>query len=187
MESHGDLGKIRDFTDLPLIATNRRKDQGGLSILEESNRLQKITDSIELGFNYADIEIITPDLAEIRTRIHDLGGKLILSHHDFQKTPSIKCINEIKNRMMNQSADVCKIIGTSNTIEDNLTYLSLYKSKGDEGLVSFGMGSNGILSRVLSTMIGAEFTYASTHIGAESAPGQLTLAQMRQLYKLLGV
>ncbi len=187
LESYANLGEIREFTDLPLIATNRRKDQGGLSVIEESKRLQKITNSIEMGFTYADIEVITPKLTDISAKIHDLGGKLILSHHNFQKTPSVKRINEIKKIMLDQNADICKIIGTANTLEDNLTYLSLYKAKGDEALVSFGMGSNGILSRVLSPIIGAEFTYASTHIGSESAPGQLTLAQMREIYMLMGV
>jgi 3-dehydroquinate dehydratase len=35
--------------------------------------------------------------------------------------------------------------------------------------------------------VGGEFTYASSHVGGESAPGQLTLAEMREIYTLMGV
>jgi 3-dehydroquinate dehydratase type I len=187
MKSPGDPRKYRDSTGVPLIATNRRMDQGGYARMGEHERVAAILDAVEAGFEHADLELNTPDLGELGSRVKALGGKLIVSHHDFQETPPIDELRETMQLMGEHGADVCKIVGTAQRPGDNLVYLSLYESKGDGGLVSFGMGSDGILSRVLSPILGGEFTYASSHAGGESAPGQLTLAEMREIYRLMGV
>jgi 3-dehydroquinate dehydratase len=49
------------------------------------------------------------------------------------------------------------------------------------------MGSLGVISRILSPFFGGAFTYTSITRGKEAAPGQLTLAEARQIYNLLGV
>ena len=187
MESPGDPGIIRDSTDLPLIATNRRRDQGGHSRMKEPERVAAILDAVEAGFDYADLELNTPGLDNLGSRVKSLGGSLVISHHDFKGTPSAEELRETMSRMVERGADVCKIIGTAQSPGDNLTYLGLFGSPREGGLVCFGMGRDGILSRVLSPLVGGEFTYASSHAGGESAPGQLTLAEMREIYTLMGV
>ncbi len=187
METPGDPGIITDSTDLPQIATNRRKDQGGYSRLSESDRVAVILDAVEVGFEYADLELNTPELDELGSRVKALGGSLVISHHDFEGTPSAEELRETMSRMVERGADVCKIIGTAQSPRDNLTYLGLFGSSREGGLVCFGMGLDGILSRVLSPLVGGEFTYASSHEGGGSAPGQLTLAEMREIYTLMGV
>lgn len=187
MEAPGDPRIIRDSTDLPLIATNRRRDQGGYSMMSEPDRVAVILDAVEAGFDYADLELNTLDLDELGSRVKAVGGSLAISHHDFQGTPSAEELRETMSRMVERGADVCKIIGTAQSPRDNLTYLNLFGSHRKGGLVCFGMGRDGILSRVLSPLMGGEFTYASSHAGGESAPGQLTLAEMREIYRLMGV
>jgi len=187
MESPGDPGDIREATGLPLIATNRRRDQGGYSRMNEQERVATILDAVEAGFEYADLELNTQDLEELGSRLKELGGRLVVSYHDFQKTPPVNELQETMNRMVESQADICKIIGTARSPRDSLVYMNLYGSRGENGLVSFGMGRDGILSRVLAPLIGGEFTYASSHAGGESAPGQLTLAEMREIYRLMGV
>jgi 3-dehydroquinate dehydratase type I len=187
MEIPSNPGIIRDSTDIPLIATNRRKDQGGHSKMSEPDRVAVIFDAVEAGFDYADLELNTPDLRELGSRVKALGGSLVISHHDFEVTSSVEELQETMRRMMERGADVCKIIGTARSPGDNLTYLGLFASPREGGLVCFGMGRDGILSRVLSPLVGGEFTYASSHEGGGSAPGQLTLAEMREIYMLMGV
>ena len=187
MDIPGKPGIIRDSTDLPLIATNRRKDQGGHSRTSEKDRMAVILDAVEAGFDYADLELNTPDLDELGSRVKALGGSLVISHHDFEGTPSAEELRETMSQMVERGADVCKIIGTAQSPGDNLTYLGLFRSPREGGLVCFGMGRDGIVSRVLSPLVGGEFTYASSHEGEGSAPGQLTLAEMREIYTLMGV
>lgn len=155
--------------------------------MSEPDRVAAILDAVEAGFDYADLELNTPDLDDLGSRVKALGASLVVSHHDFEETPSGEELRETTSRMVEHGADVCKIIGTAQSARDNLVYLGLFGSHREGGLVCFGMGRDGILSRVLSPLMGGEFTYASSHAGGESAPGQLTLAEMREIYALMGV
>ena len=48
------------------------------------------------------------------------------------------------------------------------------------------MGEQGKVSRLLSPMFGAFFTFASLDQGNETAAGQMTIQEMRAAYDLLG-
>ena len=87
---------------------------------------------------------------------------------------------------LSAGADICKIVGTSNTPSDNLSYLNLLRENADVEIVSFGMGNAGILSRVLSPLVGGAFTYASVEKGSESAQGQLTISELKEIYRIMG-
>ncbi len=180
-----DPHRIRDATDVPLIATNRPAYQGGLSGEAEEKRLGKLYEACEAGFEYADVELAAPSIGDAVERMHDLGSMCILSHHDFEATPTLEELNRFNERAEYLGADVVKLVGTANGYGDNLVYLAYLSGK--PGNVSFGMGLHGVPSRVLSPLMGGAFTYASTVEGDESAPGQLTLQKMRELYEAMGV
>ena len=88
---------------------------------------------------------------------------------------------------MRSGAIVCKIVTTAKKIEDNLTVLNFVSAMPSKAkLVCFCMGENGKVSRLLSPMFGAFFTFASLEEGSETAAGQMTVQEMRAAYKLLG-
>ena len=187
LEVSYDLDVIRGASKLPLIATNRGKEQGGLSYETDSQRMGPVIRACEAGFEYADIEIALPQAGQIAERVKDLGAKAILSHHDFKGTPPKESLKGIMTGMLGAGADICKIIGTANKPADNLTYLNLIQENPSVSLVSFGIGRTGLLSRVFSPLFGAAYTYASSEAGRESAPGQLTVPELRQIYGIMGV
>jgi 3-dehydroquinate dehydratase type I len=85
-------------------------------------------------------------------------------------------------------ASVCKIIGTAKKIEDNIAVLNFVASHSSKvKLVCFCMGEAGKVSRLLSPMFGAFFTYASLEQGSETAKGQISIGEMRAAYDILGV
>jgi len=49
------------------------------------------------------------------------------------------------------------------------------------------MGEAGVMSRIFSPIFGGAFTYASSDAGEESAPGQISLDGLREIYRILGV
>lgn len=187
LEGPYELDEIRSVSTLPMIATNRGTDQGGLSPEASPERMGPIIRACEAGFEYADIELALPQAGQIAERIKDLGAKVIISHHDFKGTPSKERLNEIMTGMLGAGADICKIVGTATSPEDNLTYLNLIQMNPSVSLVSFGMGTTGLLSRVFSPLFGAAYTYASSEAGRESAPGQLTVPELRQIYDIMGI
>lgn len=186
METLGDLGLIREATGVPLIATNRHPDQGGHSADSEADRIAGLLRACESGFDYVDLEIKTEAIGETAKKAKSMGAKVIVSFHDFETTPEEELLEEILRDELSAGADICKIVGTSNTPGDNLTYLNLLRENADVEIVSFGMGNAGILSRVLSPLIGGAFTYASAKTGSESAPGQLTISDLREIYRMMG-
>jgi len=180
-----DPSRIRDATETPLIATNRPVYPGGLSKEAEEGRHGTLYEACEAGFEYADVELEAPGSGDAVKRVHDAGSRCILSHHDFEATPTLEELNRLHARAKSMGADVVKLVGTANCYGDNIVYLAYISEK--PGNVSFGMGLHGVPSRVLSPLMGGAFTYASTGEGEESAPGQLTLSKMRELYEAMGV
>lgn len=180
-----DLRRVRAATETTLIATNRPEYQGGRSKKPEEIRLATIYAACEAGFEYADVELAAPGSGDVVKRVHDLGSRCILSHHDFEATPTPGELGRMHTEARSMGADLVKLVGTARCYGDNMAYLS-YLS-GNPGNVSFGMGRHGVPSRVVSPLVGGAFTYASTGEGEESAPGQLTLSRMREIYEAMGV
>jgi len=184
MEPASGLERLRSATALPLIATNRLVAEGGRFKGSEEERIGELVRACEVGFDYVDLELTASDsIDEVRGR----GAGLILSHHDLSGTPPIARLEGVLDAMLEFEPDICKIIGTALTEDDNLTYLNLIRrARARARIVSFGMGEVGLISRVLSPLFGGEYTYASVGEGEEAAPGQMPIESLRELYRLLG-
>jgi 3-dehydroquinate dehydratase type I len=187
MEKPAGFKKIREATVLPLIATNRLREQGGFWGKVESDRIDVLHSACDAGFNYVDLELGMNSINKTGEYIKSLGAKLIISHHDFDKTPRLQDLTSILRRELVAGADVCKIVGTANGYNDNLVYLRFLTENTGTELVSFGMGMSGIVSRILSPLFGGLYTYASASFGEESASGQPTISDLRSIYKIMGV
>jgi 3-dehydroquinate dehydratase type I len=187
MDDDGDMTGIREATDLPLIATNRIREQGGRWEGPETKRIEALVSACEAGFEYIDVELTTRSIERIGDEVKALGAKLIVSHHDFDATPEIDELEAIMRRELDAGADICKIVGTAREHGDGLTYLRFILENPDINLVSFGMGEAGVISRIFSPILGGAYTYASAGAGEESAPGQLAISELRSIYGILGV
>jgi 3-dehydroquinate dehydratase type I len=167
-----------------VLVTNRRPEEGGAFRGGEQERVSYLLKAVELGADYVDIEASTDSalIAEIKAAITDRGGKTLLigSYHDFEKTPPEKALIHKLVEYAAWSPDILKIVTFANTDEDNLEILRLIPlaRKNGQEIISFCMGEKGRVSRVMSLLLGAYLGFASLDRGAESAPGQLSLAEM---------
>ncbi|MCK5552587.1 MAG: type I 3-dehydroquinate dehydratase, partial [Deltaproteobacteria bacterium] len=84
-------------------------------------------------------------------------------------------------------ADIVKIVTYANTMEDNLRVLGLIPHTRRTGgeIIAFCMGELGRISRIMAPLLGSYFSYASLERGAESAPGQLTIEEIKGVFKIL--
>lgn len=182
------MEKMVEHASVPLIATNRQHQQGGYRVQDEENRLQNLIEAAETGFQYVDIELTAKALTSMTERLRDLGTRLIISFHDFKLTPSQAEMERTVKAEIESGAEICKLVTTASNIDDNLACLNLLsKMKRTKKLVCFAMGAKGILSRVLSPVFGAYFTYASLEEGMETAPGQISISELKSLYRILSV
>lgn len=188
MEKLEGVGKLVEHTSVPLIATNRRHQEGGSRVQDEETRIKNLIEAAESGFRYADIELRAKDVADVTSKLRDLGVEPIVSFHDFKSTPSQDELEKIANIQIESGAELCKMVTTANSTEDNLTCLQLLsKISRRTKLVCFAMGEKGVLSRALSPIFGGYFTYASLESGMETAAGQISISKLKSLYKILGV
>ena len=168
----------------PWIACNRLVDEGGRWSGNEASRLEELLKATELGADIVDIELSTKNLDEVVRPIKK-RTKCLLSYHDLAGTPPLDNLREIIERQLANGADICKLVTTANSFEDNLKVLQLITAFPEKDLVSFAMGLLGSVSRVLCPLVGGYFAYASIEEGKESASGQITVQKLRQLYEMM--
>jgi len=170
--------------DKPWIACNRRADEGGRWEKSEAERIDELLKATELGADMIDIELRTPDLAETVARIKP-RTKCLISFHDLKGTPPFDEIREIVQRQLDAGADICKVVTTARSFDDNITVLRLISAFPDTKIVSLAMGHLGLASRILCPLVGGDFTYASIEKGKESAAGQITVTGLRKIYEMV--
>ena len=173
---------------VPLIATNREHSQGGKRVQKEELRVQTLVKAAEIGFQYVDIELTTASLETIVKKILDCGSKPIISFHDFKGTPSDSEMENIVNSQIKAGASICKVVTTAKILEDSVRCL-LFTQKMSKvaDIVCFAMGSQGVLSRILSPLFGGFFTFSALEVGLETSSGQISLTELKELYRKLGV
>lgn len=169
------------------IATCRRRDQGGDWSGSETDRINILMEAIRHGAKFIDIEDSTDGLHELVEMFKSMGVLVIVSHHDFNNTPEFNRMVDIVKREIEFGADIWKIATTANSLTDCLNVLKLLKLFRNIPGIALAMGSYGVLSRVLSPLLNGFLTYASIEKGDESAPGQLTVSELLEIYRLIGV
>lgn len=181
IEKVSHLADLTKHQSTPLIAS----DRSGRSKIE---RQAILLNAAKNGFNYVDVDLSSPKLQAFINQVKSEGAKCIVSFHDYTKTLSAPELNRILEREVSSGADVCKIVTTATKIEDNLTLLQFIQAAPvRKKPVCFAMGELGKTSRLLSPVFGSFFTFAALERGCETAPGQMTVQEMRAAYELLGL
>jgi 3-dehydroquinate dehydratase-1 len=173
---------IANAVNKKAIYTLRSAEQGGHfkgSIAERIAWLKKLSASEPM---LLDVELYTIkyniDLAHY---LKEKNSSLLISWHDFEKTPSNADLKKVLDEMRTYSINI-KLVTTARKTEDSLRLLDLYENALGLNLIAFAMGEAGFISRLLCVIIGnAPFTYASLEKAV--SPGQLTIKQMRNLYE----
>ncbi|MBI2860472.1 MAG: type I 3-dehydroquinate dehydratase [Chloroflexi bacterium] len=168
----------------PWIACNRRREEGGGWRGGETERISQLLSAIDTGASLVDVELMTEGLEGVVARIEKRAGCLI-SYHDLEGTPPAETMKDIINRQLAAGADICKLVTTATGFQDNLSVLQLISDFAPARVVAFAMGALGLTSRVLCPLVGGDFTYASVGVGRESAPGQMTAADLTKVYRML--
>jgi 3-dehydroquinate dehydratase-1 len=171
----------------PVIATNRLAGQGGRWQGPEEERRRLLQEAVDLGADFLDVEL-TAD-AIWRRDLWDRRGqaKIILSWHDFAGTPEAPRLEAVMDEMLTAAADVLKVVTMARRPDDNLRVLSLIPRARAQGreIIAFCMGPLGKWSRVVAPLLGSYLTYAPFTKTGASAPGQLTVNELKRAWKAL--
>ena len=174
-----------------LIVTNRIKEEGGAFTGSEQERVALLIKAVTLGSDYVDLEIRTKEnlINKLKKTIETCQGltRLILSYHNLEKTPGLTDLRKKMEEGRRYGADIIKIVPYAEKMEDNLKVLALipYARKRGLEIITFCMGASGKISRVMAPFLGSYLSYASLNKGEESAPGQMTVREMKHVFKIL--
>jgi 3-dehydroquinate dehydratase type I len=166
-----DEAQLICFLSLPVdvVATCRPTGQ-----LTEKQRLTLLHRCISLGARYIDVEIESGAkfISTLRKSATEHNCKLIVSYHNFEKTPDLPELEQIAERCRAAQADIVKIACMVNDEQDILNIKSLYEKKYP--IIALGMGEKGVITRTKACEWGAPFTFAAAAADAATAPGQIS-------------
>ena len=165
-----------------IVCTLRPKTEGGKFEGKEKERIAIIKLIAEYSPFLLDIEFNTLKKNPLlRKYLKSTKTKLLVSWHDFKKTPTSLDLKKKINQMSKMSTNL-KIVSTAKSTEDSTRMLELYSKKGKNSLISFAMGDFGKISRILCLYLGSPYTYVS--LGKAVAPGQFSVDEINKIINL---
>ena len=165
-----------------IVCTLRPKTEGGKFPGNEKERIAILKLIAEYSPFLLDVEYNTlKKNTSLIKYLKSTKTKLLVSWHDFKKTPSTAELKKKLNQMSKFSSNV-KIVCTAKSTNDSTRMLELYNKKGKNNLISFAMGDFGRISRILCLYLGSPYTYVS--LGKAIAPGQFSVDEIKKITNL---
>jgi 3-dehydroquinate dehydratase type I len=145
---------------LPLIVTVRHRLEGAALPLPDEKR-RELFEQFLPHAALVDIELRSAKkLASVLDAAHRRGARVILSHHNFNNTPTLPRLRELAARARSAGADIFKIAAVASRPRDLATLLDfLTREKPPLPLSVMAMGRFGKISRLLFAETGSVLNY----------------------------
>ena len=178
----GRIGELIRAAHRPVIATCRPRWEGGSFTGSERERARVLEAAARAGARYLDIELqawpsLVPALGAV-----PVPGLIASVHHFGPRHPRSERVYE---NLRGVKADVVKYAFMASDIADVLEVQRFleHARRDARPAIAIAMGPDGELSRILYRKLGSWATYGSPVSGRPSAPGQPTVAELRELYR----
>ena len=182
--------KLRQvMSEMPLLTTFRTHFEGGVKKLSEEEYFDICRVLIkEKATDLLDLELFrkTSKLKEIIAEAHENNIYIIMSNHDFDKTPATSELERRLTLMKIFGADIAKIAVMPNSARDVLNLLLAtdnMKYKLNCPLITMAMGDLGKVTRISGEVFGSCLTFGT--VGDASAPGQIESTNLKGILDIL--
>ncbi|MGQ3481682.1 type I 3-dehydroquinate dehydratase [Paenibacillus sp. TY11] len=185
------LHEIRSIlVNVPLVFTFRSAREGGEKEISaasyvELNRTVAETGQVEL----IDVELFNEE-ADVKTLVeaaHKHNVYVIISNHDFHKTPSKEEIVSRLRKAQELGGDLPKIAVMPTNTADVLTLLDatriMAEEHADRPIITMSMAGKGVVSRLTGELFGSALTFGAAK--KASAPGQIPVTELREILTVL--
>jgi 3-dehydroquinate dehydratase-1 len=169
----------------PILFTLRDKSEGGK--FNGSNAQRNEIYSAAMEFATA-IDIESSLAGENDGIIKNAQAKkvtVVLSYHNFEKTPEKSELEKIIRKCFDNGADIAKIAAMCETKDEAEQLISLTAKHKNIAVV--GMGKYGKVTRITAPAFGSVLTYAFTDNKESPVPGQLTVTELKEAWELAGI
>ena len=166
----GLLGTIRvDFPPDAEIVANDTTAPGAAPRVAAFTALLPLVDAI-------DVEVESPERVQLVALARQAGRGVVLSSHDFTKTPPLTRLQTIVAEANRLNVDVLKLAVFAHNQQDLLDLLQFTRDCRFPNRVMIAMGPWGLLSRVAAPFFGSLISYG--FIDQPNAPGQLSVSEL---------
>ena len=193
-----DLEKVKEtlvelrkvLNDTPILFTFRSLKEGGekeVSVEYYAKLNKEISET--KNADLIDVELFTGDevVKEIVECAKENGVKVVMSNHDFFKTPSKEEIVNRLCKMQDLGADLPKIAVMPQTTTDVLTLLcatdEMVTKFAKTPIITMSMAGLGVISRLTGETFGSALTFGAAK--EASAPGQVSVDKLSKVLEVL--
>ena len=173
----------------PFLFVNKTPEEGGDFMGTPEEHIEMLIEMFERGARYVDVALETDEkLIKQLAKAKGKDDKLILSYHNFEETPSLDELKKLVKDGIKKGADIVKLATFVGDRIQNVTLFEVIRWAQEEGIniITVGMGEEGVMSRVMCPLLGSHMYYAPLKKGDETAPGQLTKAELEEIWSLMG-
>ncbi|WP_326512979.1 type I 3-dehydroquinate dehydratase [Clostridium intestinale] len=184
------LKEIREvLSSKPIIFTFRSKKEGGQKEVSSEFYVELNKTAVETKLiDVIDVELFNEE-KDVKTLIevaHLNNIAVIISNHDFDKTPAKEEIIARLRKAEKLGGDIPKIAVMPTCTEDVITLLDatrIVKEQYIEGpIITMSMAGKGVISRVSGELFGSALTFGA--VKKVSAPGQISLVDLRNIIEV---
>ncbi|MEH7009295.1 type I 3-dehydroquinate dehydratase [Neobacillus niacini] len=185
------LSAIRSILhNTPLVFTFRSAKEGGEKEVSTAYYFELNKVIAESGqIDIVDVELFNDD-EEIRSLIsaaHSHNVYVIISNHDFDKTPEKEEIVSRLRKAQELGGDLPKIAVMPNSTADVLTLLdatnTMNEQYADRPIITMSMAGKGVISRLAGEVFGSALTFGAAK--KASAPGQVPVTELRNILSVI--
>lgn len=193
LEELAELSKrVKTSIQKPLLATFRTLSEGGESAIGKSQYVEmyryliqaKAVDAIDIEFERGqDI------LDNLIPFAHKHQVKVIVSYHDFVKTPLENDMVKRLQKMGQSEADIVKMAVMPHDEADVLALMNATHQAStliDQPLITMSMGRLGKITRIAGEIFKSAASFATVE-GMSSAPGQMDVEDVEECMNLLNL
>ncbi|WP_298840352.1 type I 3-dehydroquinate dehydratase [Clostridium sp.] len=174
----------------PIIFTFRTAKEGGHKEVTTAFYV-KLNKAIALSklVEVIDVELFKDekDILKLVNVAHDNGVMVIISNHDFKKTPTKDVIISRLFNAQKLGGDIPKIAVMPTCTSDVITLLDATRIMNERyatgPIISMSMAGKGIISRLSGELFGSALTFGT--VKKSSAPGQISAVELRKIIMLL--
>jgi 3-dehydroquinate dehydratase-1 len=185
------LAEIRGaLGDTPLIFTLRSAKEGGNKEVSEAYyiELNKAVAETRL-VDLIDVELFSSENS-VKTLVEAAHANqvfVIISNHDFAKTPSKEDIISRLCKEQEMGADILKLAAMPTSFADVLTLMdatnTMKEGLAERPMITMSMGGKGVISRLAGENFGSALTFGAAK--KASAPGQIGAKELSRILSVL--
>jgi 3-dehydroquinate dehydratase-1 len=166
----------------PVLATIRWSREGGGYAADDEARVERYREILP-RVHAIDVELASAYAGDLVRIAHEAGRTIVLSTHDFEKTPSPAAIASFIAQGLALGADIVKIAAMTHGKADYAPLVSALAASPEGRVALLGMGPYGVALRAFLPAAGSALAYG--YLDVPAAPGQLSALELGDLMRKL--